>query len=42
VSVDLHMWGGGFHGFDLIAPHAATSRASTATREEFIRRALEQ
>lgn len=42
VSVDLHMWGGGFHGFDLIAPHAAISRASTATREEFIRRALEQ
>lgn len=41
VSVDLHMWGGGFHGFDLMAGHTALSRASVATREEFIRRALE-
>ncbi|MBE8472216.1 alpha/beta hydrolase fold domain-containing protein [Streptomyces justiciae] len=41
VSVDLHMWGGGFHGFDGIAAQAAVSRASVATREEFIRRALE-
>ncbi|WP_328835047.1 alpha/beta hydrolase [Streptomyces europaeiscabiei] len=37
VSVDLHMWGGGFHGFDMTADHAAVSRASSATREEFIR-----
>ncbi|MER7560061.1 alpha/beta hydrolase [Nocardioides sp. NPDC126508] len=41
VSVDLHMWGGGFHGFDLMAAHTALSRASVAAREEFIRRALE-
>lgn len=41
VSVDLHMWGGGFHGFDGLAPHAAVSRASAATRDDFIRRALE-
>jgi acetyl esterase/lipase len=41
VSVDFHMWGGGFHGFDLMAPQAAISLASLATREEFIRRALE-
>lgn len=41
VSVDLHMWGGGFHGFDMMAGHAAVSRASVATRDEFIRRALE-
>jgi acetyl esterase/lipase len=41
VSVDLHMWGGGFHGFDLIAGHAAVARASVATRDEFVRRALE-
>ncbi|MET7477236.1 alpha/beta hydrolase [Streptomyces sp. NPDC005648] len=41
VSVDLHMWGGGFHGFDLMAAHAAVSRASNATRDEFVRRALE-
>ncbi|MDX2935514.1 alpha/beta hydrolase [Streptomyces ipomoeae] len=42
VSVDFHMWGGGFHGFDLMAAHAAVSRASLAAREEFIRRALEE
>lgn len=41
VSVDLHLWGGGFHGFDLIAPQAAVSQASVATRDEFLRRALE-
>ncbi|NGN94706.1 alpha/beta hydrolase [Nocardioides sp. KC13] len=41
VSVDLHMWGGGFHGFDLMAGHAALSRASVTTRDEFIRRVLE-
>ncbi|WP_330350984.1 alpha/beta hydrolase [Streptomyces sp. NBC_00582] len=42
VSVDFHMWGGGFHGFDLVAAHAALSQASLAAREEFIRRALEE
>jgi acetyl esterase/lipase len=41
VSVDLHMWGGGFHAFDMMAGHAAVSRASVATRDEFISRALE-
>ncbi|NYI79334.1 alpha/beta hydrolase [Nocardioides panzhihuensis] len=41
VSVDLHMWGGGFHGFDMMAGNAAVSRASLATRDEFFRRALE-
>lgn len=41
VSVDLHMWGGAFHGSDGIAAHAAVSQASNATRDEFIRRALE-
>ncbi|MEU5155165.1 alpha/beta hydrolase fold domain-containing protein [Glycomyces sp. NPDC021274] len=41
VSVDLHMWGGAFHGSDMMAGHAAVSRASNATRDEFIRRALE-
>ena len=41
VSVDLHMWGGGFHGFDQVAPHAAISRACAATRDEFMQRALD-
>ncbi|MDX2939234.1 alpha/beta hydrolase [Streptomyces ipomoeae] len=41
VNVDLHMWGGAFHGFDGAAAHAAVSQASNATRDEFVRRALE-
>ncbi|MEU5196949.1 alpha/beta hydrolase fold domain-containing protein [Streptomyces scabiei] len=41
VSVDFHMWHGGFHGFDMAAAHAALSRASHTTRDEFIRRALD-
>lgn len=40
VVVDLHMWGGGFHGFDTIP--SAIGAASKATRDEFIRRALGQ
>jgi acetyl esterase/lipase len=40
VSVDLHMWGGGFHSFDSIAPQAQVSRTSAAVRDAFIRRAL--
>lgn len=40
VSVDLHLWGGGFHGFDAVAPQSALGRASIAVREEFLRRAL--
>lgn len=40
VSVDLHMWGGGFHAFDLDAPTAAISRDSAATRDAYVRRVL--
>lgn len=40
VSVDLHMWAGGFHGYENIST-AAISRASSSTRTEFVRRALE-
>lgn len=40
VLVDLHLWGGGFHGFDFTAPDAAMSRAAKAARDEFVRRAL--
>lgn len=42
VSVDLHMWGGGFHGFDIGIRQPAISQASVAARDEFIRRALER
>ncbi|WP_418277022.1 alpha/beta hydrolase [Isoptericola jiangsuensis] len=40
VLVDLHVWGGGFHGFDMLVPQAAISRAAIAVRDEYIRRAL--
>ena len=40
VTVDLHLWGGGFHAFDVVAPDAAVSRAAIATRNDFIERAF--
>jgi acetyl esterase/lipase len=40
VSVDFHLWGGGFHGFEGTAPHAAVVRACNGARDAFIRRAL--
>ena len=42
VSVDLHMYAGGFHAYDGFAPHAAISRATAVAREEYIRRALKR
>jgi acetyl esterase/lipase len=40
VSVDFHLWGGGYHGFE-VAAQTAIAQASMATRDEFFRRALE-
>jgi len=40
ISVDFHLWGGGYHGFE-VAAHTAIAQASIATRDEFLRRALE-
>ncbi|SEJ33623.1 Acetyl esterase/lipase [Arthrobacter sp. yr096] len=40
VDVSFHMWGGGFHGFDGLAPHAAVSQAATWVRDNYFRRAL--
>jgi acetyl esterase/lipase len=40
VSVELHVWAGGFHGFEGMAPQAAVSRASRATRLGYLRRVL--
>jgi acetyl esterase/lipase len=41
-AAELHVWSGGFHAFDSIAPEAALSRASLARRTEWLRRVLEQ
>ncbi|MFJ4705648.1 alpha/beta hydrolase [Streptomyces anulatus] len=40
VQAELHVWPGGFHGFDLVAPHAALSQAATATRNAWVARLL--
>lgn len=38
---ELHVWPGGFHGFDMMAPHAAISQAMTAARTAWVGRLLE-
>lgn len=40
VPVELHLWPGGFHGFDIVAPHTALAQASRATRLGYLRRAV--
>ncbi|MGF7237579.1 MAG: alpha/beta hydrolase [Frankia sp.] len=37
---ELHVWPGGFHGFDLMAPQAAVSRHAKAARLRWLRRLL--
>lgn len=39
-SAELHIWAGGFHGFQNVVPDAAVSRAAIATREAWVRRML--
>jgi acetyl esterase/lipase len=40
VPVELHLWPGGFHGFDVHVPDAALSRASREAQISYLRRAL--
>lgn len=37
---ELHVWPGGYHGFDPIAPHAALSKAAVAARADWLRRVI--
>lgn len=37
---ELHVWPGGFHGYDLFAPQAALSQAAVAARLAWLRRLL--
>jgi acetyl esterase/lipase len=37
---ELHVWPGGFHGFDMMAPQAAISVAMRRTRTDWVRRIL--
>jgi acetyl esterase/lipase len=38
VPVEFHLWPGGFHGFEEMAPRTALARASLAARLSYIRR----
>jgi acetyl esterase/lipase len=40
--VELHIWPGAFHGFDLAFPQAAISRRALAARQEWLQRVLQQ
>lgn len=40
VQAELHVWPGGFHGFDLMAPHTAIAQAMTAARDAWVGRIL--
>ncbi|MBU2666235.1 alpha/beta hydrolase [Actinoplanes bogorensis] len=37
---ELHVWPGGFHGFDLMAPQAAVSQDASAARVHWLKRLL--
>jgi acetyl esterase/lipase len=39
-QAELHVWPGGFHGFDLLAPQAAVSQAARAARLTWLKRLL--
>ncbi|WP_242657060.1 alpha/beta hydrolase fold domain-containing protein [Mycobacterium talmoniae] len=41
VQAELHVWPGGFHGFDLIAPHTALAHAAAAARNAWVARLLD-
>ena len=40
VQAELHVWPGGFHGFDVFAPEAVLSRSARAARLDWLARLL--
>ena len=40
VAVELHVWGGAFHGFESLAPDSAVAKQARATRLAYLRRRL--
>ena len=40
VQAELHVWPGGFHGFDMMAPHTVLAKASRAARDAWVARVL--
>ncbi len=41
VSTELHVWPGGFHGFDMLSPAAPVSHDARAARVKWLRRVLD-
>jgi acetyl esterase/lipase len=41
-AAELHVWPGGFHGFDEAVPQAALSRRARAAQLDWMRRLLDQ
>lgn len=39
-EAELHVWAGGFHGFDMYAPESELSRAALDSRDSWLRRIL--
>lgn len=39
-TAELHVWSGGFHGFDMYAPGAEITRAALASRDSWLQRIL--
>lgn len=40
VQAELHVWPGGFHGFDLMAPHSVLARLMRTARDSWVARAF--
>ncbi|GGL44942.1 alpha/beta hydrolase [Phycicoccus endophyticus] len=40
VQAELHVWPGGFHGCDMMAPHTAVAQAMVATRDAWVAKML--
>jgi acetyl esterase/lipase len=40
IPTELHVWAGGFHGFDLLVPNAEVSIIAKETRSNWVRRVL--
>ena len=40
VSLEMHVWAGAFHGFDMLAPDSAVARIAGVARIDYLRRRL--
>ncbi len=40
VQAELHVWQGGYHGFDMLAPHTALAQGANAARNSWIARMI--